>query len=171
MDTPRMADERKRRLLLVEDDSAVSEALVDLLAMLEHQADAAASGAKALELFERHRYDLVLTDLMMPGMTGWEVLAAVRGRDARIPVIVISGSTVVARETGLTRLRRSPPRPLRWRAPRRLSAPAPRGSARAGGRWLSAAPRASRPRAGRARDSATNQRGRTRGRLRGGHQP
>src|SRR6266567_3800122 len=80
MDTTRTADERKRRLLLVEDDHAVSEALVDLLAMLEHHADAAASGAKALELFERHRYDLVLTDLLMPGMTGWEVLAAARGR-------------------------------------------------------------------------------------------
>src|SRR5256712_13193793 len=102
MDTTRMADERKRRLLLVEDDSAVSEALVDLLAMLEHQADAAASGAKALELFERHRYDLVLTDLMMPGMTGWEVLAAVRGRDPRIPVIVISGSTGDARDPRVT---------------------------------------------------------------------
>src|SRR5881409_378682 len=84
MDTTRTADERKRRLLLVEDDHAVSEALVDLLAVLEHHADAAASGAKALELFERHRYDLVLTDLLMPGMTGWEVLAAVRGRDPRV---------------------------------------------------------------------------------------
>src|SRR5437899_1425378 len=105
MDTTRIADERKRRLLLVEDDSAVSEALVDLLAMLEHQADAAASGAKALELFERHRYDLVLTDLMMPGMTGWEVLAAVRGRDPRIPVIVISGSTVDASDPRVTRRR------------------------------------------------------------------
>src|SRR2546428_14047402 len=101
MDTTRMADERKRRLLLVEDDSAVSEALVDLLAMLEHQADAAASGAKALELFERHRYDLVLTDLMMPGMTGWEVLAAVRGGDPRIPVIPISASTGAAKGPGV----------------------------------------------------------------------
>ena len=105
MDTTRTADERKRRLLLVEDDHAVSEALVDLLAMLEHQADAAASGAKALELFERHRYDLVLTDLLMPGMTGWEVLAAVRGRDPRIPVIVISGSTVDAKDPRVTRRR------------------------------------------------------------------
>jgi len=105
MDTTRTADERKRRLLLVEDDHAVSEALVDLLALLEHHADAAASGVKALELFERHRYDLVLTDLMMPGMTGWEVLAAVRGRDPRIPVIVISGSTVDAKDPRVTRRR------------------------------------------------------------------
>src|SRR5439155_1389441 len=89
MDTTRTADERKRRLLLVEDDHAVSEALVDLLAMLEHHADAAASGAKALELFERHRYDLVLTDLLMPGMTGWEVLAAVRaGLEMRLELLL-----------------------------------------------------------------------------------
>src|SRR5438445_13462941 len=105
MDTTRTADERKRRLLLVEDDHAVSEALVDLLAMLEHQADAAASGAKALELFERHRYDPVLTDLMMPGMTRWQVLAPARGGGPRLPGIVISGSRADARAS-----RRSPRR-------------------------------------------------------------
>jgi len=41
----------------------------------------------------------------MPGMTGWEVLAAVRGRDPHIPVIVISGSTVDAKDPRVTRRR------------------------------------------------------------------
>src|SRR5213594_3447419 len=105
MNTNRAVDVRKLRMLLVDDDHAVSEALVDLLESLEHHADAAASGAEALELFERHSYDLVLTDLLMPGMTGWDVLAAVRGRDPRIPVIVISGSTVDAKDPRVTRRR------------------------------------------------------------------
>jgi CheY-like chemotaxis protein len=38
---------------------------------------------------------MVLTDLLMPGMSGWDVLAAVRQRDAHIPVVIVTGSPVV----------------------------------------------------------------------------
>jgi two-component system, NarL family, sensor histidine kinase BarA len=83
------------RILLVDDNTVVRDMLVDLVASLGYRADAAAGGEEALKLFDRGHYGVVLTDLLMPGMSGWDVLAAVRQRDANMPVIIITGSPVV----------------------------------------------------------------------------
>lgn len=83
------------RILLVDDNTVVRDMLVDLVAALGYQVDAAANGEQALALFDRGQYGMVLTDLLMPGMSGWDVLAALRQRDAHIPVIIVTGSPVV----------------------------------------------------------------------------
>jgi len=83
------------RILLVDDNTVVRDMLVDLVASLGYRADAAASGEEALALFDKGRYTMVLSDLLMPGMSGWDVLAALRQRDAQIPVIIVTGSPVV----------------------------------------------------------------------------
>jgi CheY-like chemotaxis protein len=90
--TPQSQDSR---ILLVDDNTVVRDMLVDLVASLGYRADGAASGEEALELFDRGQYGVVLTDLVMPGMSGWDVLAAVRQRDAHIPIIIVTGSPVV----------------------------------------------------------------------------
>ena len=82
------------RILLVDDNTVVRDMLVDLVASLGYRADAAASGEEALERFDKGQYTMVLTDLVMPGMSGWDVLAALRQRDANLPVIIITGSPV-----------------------------------------------------------------------------
>jgi CheY-like chemotaxis protein len=83
------------KILLVDDNAVVRDMLVDLVGSLGYVADAASGGAEALALFDRNRYDIVLTDLLMPGMSGWEVLAGVRQRNPRMPVIIITGTPVV----------------------------------------------------------------------------
>ena len=83
------------RILLVDDNTIVRDMLVDLVGSLGYRADSAANGEEALALFDRRRYDMVLTDLLMPGMSGWDVLAALRQRDAHIPVVIVTGSPVV----------------------------------------------------------------------------
>ena len=83
------------KILLVDDNAVVRDMLVDLVGSLGYVADAASGGAEALALFDRNRYDIVLTDLLMPGMSGWEVLAAVRQRAPRMPVIIITGTPAV----------------------------------------------------------------------------
>ena len=83
------------RILLVDDNTIVRDMLVDLVQSLGYRADAAASGAEAIALFDCHRYGVVLTDLVMPGMSGWDVLAALRQRDAHIPVIIVTGSPII----------------------------------------------------------------------------
>jgi CheY-like chemotaxis protein len=83
------------KILLVDDNAVVRDMLVDLVGSLGYVADAASGGAEALALFDRNRYDIVLTDLLMPGMSGWEVLAAVRQRNPRMPVVIITGTPAV----------------------------------------------------------------------------
>jgi CheY-like chemotaxis protein len=61
----------------------------------------AEDGPDALGRFDAGPYDLVLSDLLMPGMTGWQLAEAIRGR-AAIPIVVISGS---ASEEDLARAR------------------------------------------------------------------
>jgi len=83
------------RILLVDDNHVVRDMLVDLVGSLGYHADAAGGGAEALALFDRGQYDVVLTDLVMPGMSGWEVLAAVRQRDPRVPIIILTGTPAI----------------------------------------------------------------------------
>jgi CheY-like chemotaxis protein len=83
------------KILLVDDNAVVRDMLVDLVASLGYHADSAACGQEALDLFGRGTYGLVLTDLVMPGMSGWDVLAAVRQRDATMPVVIVTGSPII----------------------------------------------------------------------------
>lgn len=83
------------RILLVDDNTIVRDMLVDLVGSLGYQTDAAAGGEEALALFDRGHYGMVLTDLLMPGMSGWDVLAALRQRDPHVPVVIVTGSPVV----------------------------------------------------------------------------
>ena len=83
------------RILLVDDNHVVRDMLVDLVGSLGYRADAAGGGAEALSLFDRGQYDVVLTDLVMPRMSGWEVLAAVRQRDPRMPIIILTGTPAI----------------------------------------------------------------------------
>jgi CheY-like chemotaxis protein len=88
--------ERRKRALLIDDDASVRHALHEIVTALGFEADSAASGPEGLVLFARNRYDVVLTDLQMPGMSGWQVLAAVRRRDERMPVVIVTGAGVRA---------------------------------------------------------------------------
>jgi CheY-like chemotaxis protein len=82
----------RKRALVIDDDAHVRQALHDVVTGLGFHADAASNGSEGIARFESHPYDVVLTDLLMPGMTGWEVLKAVRERNPKIPVIIITGS-------------------------------------------------------------------------------
>src|SRR5437870_13857938 len=83
------------RILLVDDNAVVRDMLVDLVGSLGYSADAAGGEAEALALFDQGQYDVVLTDLQMPGMSGWEVLAALRQREPWIRVIIITGTPFI----------------------------------------------------------------------------
>jgi CheY-like chemotaxis protein len=82
----------RKRALVIDDDAPVRRVLHAVVTGLGFETDAAANGSEGLARFESHPYDVVLTDLLMPGMTGWEVLEAVRERNPKMPVIIITGS-------------------------------------------------------------------------------
>jgi len=80
-------------VLLVEDEDMVRDIAERSLRHLGHSVIAASGGAEALDLFNRHRDEIgcVITDLTMPGMDGWETIAALRRIDTDIPIILASG--------------------------------------------------------------------------------
>src|SRR5437870_5263735 len=85
------APRRSGRVLLVDDEPQVLSALAELLQAAGHEVSAAASGAAALKIYSPGRYDVVLTNIGMAGMNGWEVAERVRAVDAKVPVVFITG--------------------------------------------------------------------------------
>ena len=87
-----LEDPRRPRALVIDDNASVCEALCELLWMIGFETEGAMSGIQGLALFDQHVFDVVTTDLMMPGMTGWEVVEAVRTRAPATQIIMITGS-------------------------------------------------------------------------------
>ena len=76
-------------LLLIDDDPAVRK-MLELLFSETHECHTADRAEQAMELLQFQRYDVVITDVSMPGLGGVEILRHIKLRHA-IPVIVISG--------------------------------------------------------------------------------
>ncbi|MGH7277353.1 MAG: response regulator [Candidatus Rokuibacteriota bacterium] len=87
-----MQADRPPRVLVVDDEKHIRGMLRDLLTTWGYQADVAASSSEALTLFQQGGYDLVLTDLLMPGGSGLELVQHVRDADQKVGVIVFTGS-------------------------------------------------------------------------------
>ena len=80
----------RRRLLLVEDDPTLRQALAFNLTREGYEVTAVADGEAALDAARSERLDLVLLDVMLPGMSGVEVLRVLRGEGVATPVIMLS---------------------------------------------------------------------------------
>lgn len=80
------------RVLVVDDERYVRGLLSELLAAWGCHADLASSGSEGLRLFKQKSYDLVLTDHVMPGGSGLELVENVRNRDADVGVIMLTAS-------------------------------------------------------------------------------
>ena len=85
-------------ILVVDDDPYIQQALEDRLVSLGYGVLVSADGKQALEMVERHRPQLILLDIEIPGMKGLDVLKEIRRRELDIPVIMITayGSIDVA---------------------------------------------------------------------------
>ncbi len=82
------------QILVVEDDNSINELLCTILKKEGYQVTSAFSGTEAKLRLEQGEYDLLLLDLMLPGITGEELIHTLR-EDKTIPVIVISAKTAV----------------------------------------------------------------------------
>ncbi|MDD7447426.1 MAG: response regulator transcription factor [Clostridiales bacterium] len=83
--------------LIIDDDAAIGDLEQEVLERAGYTALRAYSGTEALLLLKSRRPDLVLLDLMLPGLSGEEVLPRIQG----IPVIVVSAKTAVQDKVGL----------------------------------------------------------------------
>jgi len=79
------------RLLLVEDDLEILNLLRDMLRLKGHRVMAVGDGEKALEILDANTFDLVLTDLGMPVISGWEIAKRAKAKNPKMPVVMITG--------------------------------------------------------------------------------
>ena len=82
---------RVLKVLLVDDEEIVHLTLGDYLTDCGHRVDKAVDGAQALRALEAGDHDLIIADVRMPGLDGLTLLARLRGTDAVLPVIMITG--------------------------------------------------------------------------------
>ncbi len=89
------APARLSRLLVVDDVEAMRLALEDSLRLQGYEVVAAASGEEALQLLRSQRFDLVLTDQAMPGLSGIELAEATTRIHPDLPIVLLTGHTDV----------------------------------------------------------------------------
>ena len=80
----------QRKVLIVEDDPAIREALQEAIEADGHAVVAAPDGGQAVRLFGEGGFDLVLLDLMLPVLSGYDVCRRIREKDRRVPVIMLT---------------------------------------------------------------------------------
>lgn len=82
---------RTARILVIDDEQQVRDALRDLLVRDGHSVTTCANGDEGLAQFEANPFDLVVTDLGMPGLSGWEIARLVKLRRPEVPVAMVTG--------------------------------------------------------------------------------
>jgi len=82
-----------RQVLVIEDELQMRSMLTDNLAFEGYRVTAVDSGEAGLAEIERSSFALVVMDVMLPGMSGFEVCQRLRGRGARVPIIMLTALT------------------------------------------------------------------------------
>jgi DNA-binding response OmpR family regulator len=77
------------RILIVDDEELIRDLIKEYISLENFVADEAADGIQALQLFKQFNYDLIILDVMMPGMDGWSVCREIR-KTSQVPVIMLT---------------------------------------------------------------------------------
>src|SRR5258706_15797005 len=85
----------RMRILIVEDDAALASGIARILEGEGHAVDVMARGEQAVLGARQERFDLVILDIGLPGIDGFEVLRRMRGAEYRMPVLVLTARDTV----------------------------------------------------------------------------
>ena len=83
----------EKKILVVEDDPHISELIAQLLSTRGYSVASAATGEEAVEYVKSKTPDLVVLDLLLPKLDGWDVCKVLRGRGAKtakVPILIVS---------------------------------------------------------------------------------
>ena len=80
-------------ILLVEDEAAVRSMTAEMLRSFGYQVVTAINGSEALQIHKQHSINLLVTDLVMPQMGGKQLVAEMRAREPKLPILLMSGYT------------------------------------------------------------------------------
>lgn len=84
---------QKFKVLVVEDEQAIRDGLLDVLVFHGYDAEGVATGTAGLERALTGKYDLILLDIMLPGMDGYDVCDRIRQADREQPVIMLTAKS------------------------------------------------------------------------------
>ncbi len=89
----------KKQILVVEDNQDIRELVIQMLVFEDYDILTAKDGEEALELISLHRFDLILLDIMLPSISGMEVLTKIRSaKDSQIknlPVVMVTAKSLI----------------------------------------------------------------------------
>jgi CheY-like chemotaxis protein len=92
-----------KKILLIEDMKGVRESLEVILSIQGYQVDFANNGKEGIQKIQSSKYDLVITDILMPELDGTEVIMTVRASGNKVPILAISaGGDGVSAKQALT---------------------------------------------------------------------
>ena len=80
------------RILVIDDEDVIRSLVVEILEAVGHTVTDAENAERALKLLDDAEFDLVVSDVIMPGLSGLELLELVRARSASLPVILVTGA-------------------------------------------------------------------------------
>jgi two-component system, chemotaxis family, chemotaxis protein CheY len=80
----------QKRVLVVDDTTSIRQAITALLKVSGYEAAEASTGDLALQLMQNSKFDLVLSDWNMPGMSGAELVKSIRASDRVIPIVMVT---------------------------------------------------------------------------------
>ena len=78
------------RLLLIEDEKRMAQALCEILRLEKYEVDHFANGLDGLAAIESNIYDIVILDVMLPGMNGYEIAKRVRQKGIHTPILMLT---------------------------------------------------------------------------------
>ena len=84
---------KQMRILVVEDEEAIRTGLIDVLIFHGYEVDSAATGPDGLEKALTGAFELILLDIMLPGMDGYEICDRIRAVDRQQPIIMLTAKT------------------------------------------------------------------------------
>lgn len=84
------------RILLVEDEASIAEVVARGLTQSGYAVEIAADGRLGLEKAEEGRYALILLDIMLPGLDGWEICARLRAQQITTPILMLTARDAVS---------------------------------------------------------------------------
>lgn len=86
-----MTDTEKRKILVVDDEDTVCRSIRKALAREDYEIDVALSGEEGLKMEQQKRYDVIIVDLMMPGLNGMDLLKSLKAMSPAVQVVMITG--------------------------------------------------------------------------------
>ena len=100
-----MTEAPKRKILIVDDEITVCKSIRQALLHPDYEIDMALSGEEALQKDEEKRYEVIIADLMMPGLSGLDLLKGLKAKNTQAKVVMVTGyptmkTTVQAMQIG-----------------------------------------------------------------------